>query len=201
MSFCPALRKNSQNNSGENWKQALRNTQKIMSVTYKRVFRLNPTKTDGSGKYHPQLIIWGKSATLESLAVQMKENSSLTLGDIQSVLTNFVIAMRNELYNGHSVNISGFGVFSLSATTDGTDTKDKCQADKIKSVRINFRASSAIRPNLDTATTRAEDRIDFVDLESQLAKLNMQPSEGGDEEGGGSGGGGSDGNQGENPLG
>lgn len=172
-----------------------------MSVTYKRVFRLNPTKTDGSGKYHPQLIIWGKSATLESLAVQMKENSSLTLGDIQSVLTNFVIAMRNELYNGHSVNISGFGVFSLSATTDGTDTKDKCQADKIKSVRINFRASSAIRPNLDTATTRAEDRIDFVDLESQLAKLNMQPSEGGDEEGGGSGGGGSDGNQGENPLG
>lgn len=168
-----------------------------MSVTYKRVFRLNPTKQDGSGKFHPQLIVWGKSATLESLAVQMKENSSLTLGDIRSVLTNFVIAMRTELYNGHSVNIDGFGVFSLSATTLGSDTKDKCQADKIKSVRINFRASSAIRPNLDTTTTRAEDRIDFVDLESQLAKLNIKPSEGG----GGGDSGGSDGDQGENPLG
>ena len=168
-----------------------------MSVTYKRVFRLNPVKKDGTGQYHPQLIIWGKSATLESLAVQMKENSSLTLGDIRSVLTNFVQSLRAELYNGHSVNIDGFGVFSLSATTEGTDTKAKCQADKIKSVRINFRASSAIRPSLDTTTTRAEDRIDFVDLESQLKKLNMDASEGGSEEGGGGSGGGVD----ENPLG
>ncbi|WP_418698230.1 HU family DNA-binding protein [Bacteroides sp.] len=169
-----------------------------MSVTYKRIFRLNPLKKDGSGKYHPQLIIWGKSATLESLALQMKENSSLTLGDIQSVLTNFVSAMRTELYNGHSVNIDGFGVFSLSATTDGTDAKDKCQADKIRAVRINFRASSAIRPNLDTSTTRAETRIDFVDLESQLAKLNMKPSEDGGDGGGGSG---NDGDLDENPMG
>lgn len=171
-----------------------------MSVTYKRMFRKNPTKTDGSGLYHPQLIIWGKSATLDTLAVQMKENSSLSLGDIRSVLINFVSAMRTELYNGHSVNIDGFGVFSLSASTVGTEKKKDCQADKIKAVRINFRASSAIRPSLDT-TTRAENRIDFVDLETQLARLNMTPSEDGGEEGGGSGGGGSDGDQGENPLG
>jgi predicted histone-like DNA-binding protein len=166
-----------------------------MSVTYKRVFRQNPIKKDGSGQYHPQLIIWGKSATLESLALQMKENSSLTLGDIQSVLTNFVSAMRTELYNGHSVNIDGFGVFSLSATTEGTDTKAKCLPDKIKAVRINFRASSAIRPNLDASTTRTETRIDFVDLESQLAKLNMKPSEDGGD------GGGNDGNLDDNPMG
>lgn len=172
-----------------------------MSVTYKRMFRKNPTKTDGSGLYHPQLIIWGKSATLDTLAVQMKENSSLSLGDIRSVLINFVSAMRTELYNGHSVNIDGFGVFSLSASTVGTEKKKDCQADKIKAVRINFRASSAIRPSLDTTTTRAENRIDFVDLETQLARLNMTPSEDGGEEGGGSGGGGSDGDQGENPLG
>ena len=145
-----------------------------MSVTYKRVFRKNPALKDGTGKYHPQLIVWGKSATLDTLAQQMKESSSLTLGDIRSVLTNFVAAMRAELYNGHSVNVDGFGVFSLSATTEGVDRKEDCGADQIKSVRINFRASSAIRPNLDPATTRVEDRIDFVDLESQLKKLNVQ---------------------------
>ena len=162
-----------------------------MSVTYKRVFRKNPALKDGTGKYHPQLIVWGKSATLDTLAVQMKEASSLTLGDIRSVLTNFVTAMRAELYNGHSVNIEGFGVFSLSATTEGSEKKEDCQADKIKAVRINFRASSAIRPNLDSATTRQEDRIDFVDLESQLKRLNMtgeteeEPDEGGGEDTGG----------------
>ncbi|WP_075319319.1 HU family DNA-binding protein [Bacteroides togonis] len=163
-----------------------------MSVTYKRVFRKNPALKDGTGKYHPQLIVWGKSATLDTLAQQMKESSSLTLGDIRSVLTNFVAAMRAELYNGHSVNVDGFGVFSLSATTEGVDRKEDCGADQIKSVRINFRASSAIRPNLDPATTRVEDRIDFVDLESQLKKLNVQGGtepdggDGDDEEEGGS---------------
>ena len=81
------------------------------------------------------------------------------------------------------MNIEGFGVFSLSATTEGSEKKEDCQADKIKAVRINFRASSAIRPNLDPATTRVEDRIDFVDLESQLKKLNVQ---GGTEPDGGS---------------
>lgn len=170
-----------------------------MSVTYKRVFRKNPTKTDGSGKYHPQIVVWGKSATLESLAVQMKESSSLTMGDIKSVLINFVTAMRTELYNGHSVNIEGFGVFSLSASTEGVDSKEKCNADRIKAVRINFRASSAIRPNLDPATTRAEDRIDFVDLESQLAKLNLKPSEDSGSGDTGTGSGGED--PGDNPLG
>lgn len=105
-----------------------------MSVTYKRVFRKNPALKDGTGKYHPQLIVWGKSATLDTLAQQMKESSSLTLGDIRSVLTNFVTAMRAELYNGHSVNIDGFGVFSLSATTGGVDTKEECNADLILSL-------------------------------------------------------------------
>ena len=160
-----------------------------MSVTYKRVFRKNPALKDGTGKYHPQLIVWGKSATLDTLAQQMKESSSLTLGDIRS-------AMRAELYNGHSVNIDGFGVFSLSATTGGVDTKEECNADLIKSVRINFRASSAIRPNLDPATTRVEDRIDFVDLESQLKKLNMQGGEDGGSTGPAGGGDGQD----ESPL-
>ena len=76
------------------------------------------------------------------------------------------------------------------------DKKEDCNADLIKAVRINFRASSAIRPNLDPATTRVEDRIDFVDLESQLKKLNVQ---GGEDTGGSDGGGGDDG-QDESPL-
>jgi len=153
---------------------------KIMSVTFKKVLRKDPFHKDGTGKYYPQLIVWGKSATLESIAVQMKESSSLTLGDIQSVITNFVGAMRRELFNGRSVNIDNFGVFSLSATTEGSEKKDDCQSTKIRSVRINFRASSSIRPQV--AATRAEDRMDFVDLESQLKAA-------GSGSGGGAGGG------------
>ena len=136
-----------------------------MSVTFKKILRKSPFDKEGTGKYYPQLITWGKPATL---------------GDIKSVLTNFVEVTRSELYNGHAVNIENFGVFSLSATTVGTDTKKACLPENIRWVRINFRASASVRPNL--AATRAEDRLDFVDLEQQLKALNG--GEGGSGDGG-----------------
>lgn len=159
-----------------------------MSVTFKKILRKSPFDKNGSGKYYPQLITWGKPATLDTIAKQMKEKSSLTLGDIKSVLTNFVEVMRCELYNGHAVNVENFGVFSLSATTVGTDVKKECLPENIRMVRINFRASSSVRPNL--AATRAEDRLDFVDLEQQLKSMDGNnggggvtpgPDDGGDE--------------------
>ena len=80
-----------------------------MSVTFKKILRKSPFDKEGTGKYYPQLITWGKPATLNTIAKQMKEKSSLTLGDIKSVLTNFVEVTRSELYNGHAVNIENFG--------------------------------------------------------------------------------------------
>lgn len=160
-----------------------------MSVTFKRVLRKNPQDKQAPGKYYPLVISWGKPATLDTLAYKMTYSSSLTLGDIKSVLTNFVYAMRAELFAGRSVNIEGFGVFSLSATTEGSDTKEECQATKIKSLRINFRASTSVRPNL--TSTRAEDYIDFVDLESRLAEAEEDDTDGTDDSGGTGGGQGS----------
>lgn len=156
-----------------------------MSVTFKKILRKSPLDKQSTGKYYPQLIVWGKAATLETLAKQMKENSSLTLGDIKSVITNFVEAMRIQLYNGHSVNIENFGVFSLSASTTGTEKKKDCLPENIQAIRIRFRASNGIRPVL-TRGQNDENRIDFVDLEAQL-KAAGEP-EGGDPGGGDPGG-------------
>ena len=105
--------------------------------------RKDPRKVDGVVKYHPQLVTQGQSVDLDKLAYTMKEKSSLSLGDIQSVLTNLVEAMRTALFDGKSVNIHDFGVFSLSATTRGVDTKDECTMKNIKTVNINFRPSRA----------------------------------------------------------
>ena len=133
-----------------------------MSVTFKKVLRKDPFHKDGAGKYYPQLIVWGKSATLESIAVQMKESSSLTLGDIQSVITNFVGAMRRELFNGRSVNIDNFGVFSLSATTEGSEKKDDCQIHKVHTVFGT--CGSHLRTNAAGSTEVDADGFDFGGL-------------------------------------
>lgn len=139
-----------------------------MSVPFTKVVRKNPRKADAEPRYYPQLVTMGQSVNLEGIAFTMKEKSSLSLGDIQSVLTNFVEAMRTSLYNGQSVNIQNFGVFSLSARTLGSETEKDCTAKSIQSVKINFRASSSVRPSL--TSTRAGEKIEFLDLKTALEK-------------------------------
>lgn len=162
-----------------------------MGVPFKKIARKDPRKADAVAKFYPQLVTLGENATLDDVAYVMKEKSSLTLGDIQSVLTNFVEAMITTLYNGQSVNIKNFGVFSLSARTAGVTDVKECTAKNIKAIKINFRPSSTIRP--DIAATRAGQKIDFYDLEALVNK-----EEGGNSGGGSEGGGGDDG---DNPLG
>ena len=142
------------------------NFQFIMAIPYKKVQRSNPFDLKAAPKFYIQLVTLGQTATLESIAYEMKETSSLSLGDIKSVLTNFVTAMRRALYNGHSVNIPGFGVFSLSARCDGAETIELCSVKKIRKVKINFRASSDVKPSL--ASKNAGDVMEFVDVEKAL---------------------------------
>lgn len=165
-----------------------------MTVAFKKVLRINPIDKKVAGKYYPQLIVVGNPATLDSIAAKMKETSSLSTGDIQSVLTNFVSVMRQELFNGHSVSIANFGVFSLSASTEGSEKRDDCLPKNIKALSINFRASTSIRPQVKA--TRAEDKIEFVDIDTLVSESSNgsgggsgSGSEGGGESGGEGGGG------------
>lgn len=57
-----------------------------MSVTFKKILRKSPFDKEGTGKFYPQLITWGKPATLDTIAKQMKEESSLTLGECTNKL-------------------------------------------------------------------------------------------------------------------
>ena len=135
-----------------------------MGVPFKKIARKDPRKADAVEKFYPQLVTTGPNADLDAVAFKMKEKSSLTLGDIQSVLTNFVEAIKN------------FGVFSLSARTLGTEDVKECTAKNIKAVKINFRPSTSIRP--DITTTRAGEKIDFYDLEALLKKKEEEGGEG-----------------------
>ena len=147
-----------------------------MGVPFKKIPRKDPRKTDAAVKYYPQLVTLGANASLEDMAYVMKEKSSLTLGDIKSVITNFVEALIDKLYSGQSVNIKDFGVFSLSARTVGAETVEEC-------------------------TAKNGQKIDFYDLEA-LLKKNGSASESGPADGtGDTGNDGGGGNVDENPFG
>lgn len=152
-----------------------------MAIPYKKIQRKDPRKTDAEKKFYPQLVTLGQSIDLDGIAHVMVEASSLSEGDILSVLKNFVKAMRTSLYNGQSVNIRDFGVFSLGARTKGTEKKEDCTVKNIELVRINFRASTSVRPSL--TATRAGDKMEFIDIEAALT--GKEPGSGGSGGGGG----------------
>ena len=140
-----------------------------MAIVFKKALRKNVADQTAAAKYYPQLLTLGQSVGIDKIAYQMKEN--------------FVECMRKNLYNGHSVNIRDFGVFSLSARTEGSETEKDCTAKKIRTVRINFRPSTGVRPDL--ASTRAEDAMEFVDLQTYLNGQKEEEDAGGSVPGGG----------------
>jgi predicted histone-like DNA-binding protein len=147
-----------------------------MPVAYKKMLRKDPRDPQAAQKYYPRLITQGNSADLDDIAFLMKEVSSLSLGDIKSVLTNFSECMRTLLYTGQSVRIADFGTFSLGAQTTGEETEKACGVKNIRSVKINFRAATNVKPNL--SSTRAGDRIKFYDVKTGV--VEDTPAEGED---------------------
>lgn len=139
-----------------------------MPVPYKKMLRKDPRDPQAIAKYHPRLVTQGNSADLTDIAYLMKEASSLSLGDIKSVLTNFTECMRTLLYTGQSVRIADFGTFSLGARTTGSETEKDCGIKNIKSVKINFRAATSVKPSL--TSTRAGDRIKFYDIKTGVVE-------------------------------
>jgi len=142
-----------------------------MAVVYKKTLRKSPIDLSVPGKYYPQLITMGQKMTMEKIIYEMKEKSSLSAGDIESVTTNFIEVITRSLLTGYSVLIPKLGLFGLSAKADGTDTEEECTAKKIKSVHVNFRPAKNLRPNL--AATRAEDKIEFIDFVTYIKSLSM----------------------------
>ncbi|MDR0893823.1 MAG: HU family DNA-binding protein [Prevotellaceae bacterium] len=153
-----------------------------MGIPFKKILRANPLKPESTPRYFAQLLRIGKPVTLEELAYSMKNSSSLSEGDIQSVITNFVEAMLDKLYEGHSVNIRNFGIFSLSAHSTGSVDRKECTAQDITRVYIRFRPANTVRPDLNA--TRAGERIEFYDVETLMGKDNPKTPEqpGGGEE-------------------
>lgn len=165
-----------------------------MSVIYKVISRPSDPRIPNSPKrFYPRLITLGQSVSLKYIAEKMKDRSSLSVGDIKSVIQNFVDKMKEQLLEGKSVNIEGLGVFMLTACSKGADVAKDVNAKSVESVRIFFQANKELR--ITKSATREDEKLDLISLDDYLKKLNMSvtpenpekpenPDEGGEEGGG-----------------
>ncbi|NDV66412.1 HU family DNA-binding protein [Bacteroides sp. 224] len=170
-----------------------------MSVIYRVVERpSNPLVANSPKKHYPLIVTVGRKVDTKFISEKIRDSSSLSMGDILSVLQNFVEKLKEQLLEGKTVNIDGLGVFMLSAQSNGADKAEDVTADTVKAVRICFQASKALR--ISKASTRAGEKLTLIKLEDYLKNLGLSVggnlTGGGNDDGaggnddGGSGGGG-----------
>ena len=128
----------------------------------------------------------------------MKQNSltdiqkscAMTKGDVKHVIEALVEEVQENLANGNKVKLNQFSTFYMTFCCPGVATSAECTVKNIKSIQINFRPSSSVRPNL--TSTRAGDKIEFLDLEAPKKKKGDGSGEDNTPGGGGNEGGGGD---------
>ena len=130
-----------------------------------------------------------KTVDVDTLAAAIQKSCAMTKGDVKHVIEALVEEVQENLANGNKVKLNLFGTFHMTFCCPGVATSAECTVKNIKSIQINFRPSSSVRPNL--TSTRAGDKIEFLDLEAPKKKKgdgsgeDNKPGGGGNEGGGG----------------
>ena len=98
-------------------------------------------------KYYAFAVNSGKM-TLRDFAREIAGRSSLTRGDIENVLLNFIEELPTFLKLGMSVQLGDFGSLRLSIISDGANSPDEFSVGMIKGVRIIFTPSVELKKML-----------------------------------------------------
>lgn len=130
-----------------------------MAIKYKMIHRgdyLNPDEKKKTG-YYPQ-IVRSKTMNLEELAMNIAKGKRLQAFEIKSTLELLMACIEDELLDGNSVCLDGFGTFSLSAQCNRSVSDPKeIRAESIEIKRVTFTPSQPLRKRLKNAKfVRAE---------------------------------------------
>ena len=117
-------------------------------MKYKVIERVQPRDPKAEKKQYASPVNAG-NLTLKDLAKSIAANSSLSRGDIENVLTNFVEELPVFLKIGMSVKLGNLGTMRLNLKSEGVDKGKKFDVSKIKGVKIIFTPSVELKKNLE----------------------------------------------------
>jgi predicted histone-like DNA-binding protein len=116
-------------------------------MKYKMIERANPqdrTKV----KWYAAPVNEGK-ITQRDLAQDIVGLSSLSRGDILSVIENVIDTMPKYLMMGKSVNLGELGTLHISFSSDGVDKVEDFNTDMINGVRILFTPGVLLKNSIE----------------------------------------------------
>jgi predicted histone-like DNA-binding protein len=125
-----------------------------MAVKLKKIQRKNPQNVSQAKWYLTQ----EKTGTVgvQEIAREIEGRSALSLGDVQSVLSNLVEILPVFLRLGQTIKLEGFGSFRISVTSDGTETAEELSARNVKGVKMVFLPSVELKRSIEDISFEIE---------------------------------------------
>ena len=136
----------------------------------KMVQRKNPQKKS-EVKYYASPVNAGKK-NLRDIAHDIAGRSSLTRGDIENVLSNFMDCLPHYLRDGFSVQLGEFGTMRLTLSSEGAATVKAFKTETIKP-RVTF------TPGVELKAALRENSYETVKEEKSSPKPSHKAEGGG----------------------
>ena len=86
-----------------------------------------------------------QTVDLDYMANELAEKSSISKGDVMSIITNLIDLVPKELANGRTVNLGKLGTFWLNINSAGFDKEEDVSPEGIKKVNLRFKPSGTLK--------------------------------------------------------
>ena len=119
-------------------------TQTLFTMRYKLILRRNPADPSAPKKYYAAPIHNGM-ITKKEMADDLILISSISRGDISSVIENFLDAIPKFLLRGFSVQLGELGTLRISFSSEGVDNPKDFVVTMVRGKKIIFRPGPAFK--------------------------------------------------------
>lgn len=143
-----------------------------------------------NNKWYPQGVTLGKPVTLSEISKRLAELSSMSQGDVYSIMKNLGRVMGDYMNQGRTVKFDGVGTFFYTPCSkgNGVDTEDEVNARQITATKVRF-IPETLRGNKGQVVSRSlvDSNVfwELLDLKETKSTSGSTTEEGGGTETGG----------------
>ncbi|MDR3094323.1 MAG: HU family DNA-binding protein [Bacteroidales bacterium] len=117
-------------------------------MKYKTIPKGNPADREEKPKYYAAPVYTGE-INLKRISAELAALSSLSSGDVNNVLTNFVEALPKYLKDGYKLRLGDFGIFKVSFSSEGQADPKKVLPAHIKNRKVLYTAGKDIKNSMN----------------------------------------------------
>ena len=121
-----------------------------MPIFFNRMERGNPMNPTAPKRWYPVIRSTGMVKEHE-LARLLSDETTLNPKEAEMAISQLFKVLNSLLLNGNTVQLGTLGSFRLTASTEGSDTKEEAGAAKIKKLNVRFNVSEDMKNALKKA--------------------------------------------------